>query len=52
MLSVALALAASGLWPAWPARRPAGAALGGTRGTVVGAALIMVFFRTRLPMGF
>jgi hypothetical protein len=37
---------------AWPARRVAGAALGGVIGSVIGALLITTLFGVQLPMGF
>lgn len=59
LLSVVLAIVAPGLLAgsmvgalAWPARRTAGAALGGIAGMAIGALLITVFFGVRLPMGF
>ena len=59
VLSVALGLGAPGLLAggiigvlAWPARRAAGAAMGGVIGAVAGALLISMVFGVRLPMGF
>lgn len=57
-LSVLLGIVAPGLIVggvigalAWPARRAAGAALGGSVGAVIGVLLLTIGFGIRLPMG-